>query len=158
MNNSQHKSTEAHRIAKKAIKDKKLITPKNCELCGDTEEIWRKLLPGIRRKFLIPHHWKGYDHPLDVWFVCYSCNALFRGQHNGKADKEEIRRIFEIYTPASKAARLSNLTRDQVNHRIKKGMCPGAKKLSAILDSNSGLRTDPWFIPKSLLPLPEAIQ
>lgn len=153
MNKSPNK---AHAMVKQAIADKTLAIPKRCELCGDVkEDAWTKtlfshLLPN-RRPFIVPHHWKGYDFPLDVWFVCYSCNALLRGYHSGSVSKEQIRKIFTHYVPSAKAARTLGLNNDGVNYKIRKGDYPKSVKLSSLLGINSDLKTDPWMIPKHLI-------
>lgn len=151
------KPSKAHRLVRKAIADKNLIRPKVCELCDDTEIIawsisplFSHLLP-YKRDFIVSHHWKGYDFPLDVWFICHSCNTLLRGYHSGNVSKEQIRDIFSFYVPTSKAARITNTNNDVVNGRIKNGNYPGAQKLSSLLSINIGLKNDPWMIPKHLI-------
>lgn len=61
-----------------------------CEICGTDvskikTEVWHK---GTRHNKLIAHHWRGYGHPLDVWWVCYSCNRRLSG-HDGKMTKQQ---------------------------------------------------------------------
>jgi hypothetical protein len=36
------------------------------------------------------HHWRGYEYPLDVWWVCSSCNRLL-DCHDGSVSLEEAR-------------------------------------------------------------------
>lgn len=38
---------------------------------------------------VVAHHWKGYDYPFDVWFICHSCNTRLRGKHDGVFNLEQ---------------------------------------------------------------------
>lgn len=49
---------------------------------------WRK----PKTLFIVAHHWRGYDYPDDVWWVCYACNYVLQGCHNGAFTLEEARR------------------------------------------------------------------
>ena len=80
-----------------AVESGELIKPKTCELCGcdplaEEVKIWN---PKPKRVGLVAHHWKGYDHPLEVWWVCYPCNRWLIGQHNGKLTKAQTIELFK---------------------------------------------------------------
>ena len=46
-----------------------------CQTCGD-------------KKTLVAHHWNGNENPLDLWFVCHSCNKVLP---NGGLTLEQAR-------------------------------------------------------------------
>lgn len=81
-----HSRSRAMGLVKQAIKSGLLTRPDTCELCNKTPI-------KIKNTPIHAHHWNGYDHPLDVWFSCKSCNGLMIGEqfHNGKVSKEEAR-------------------------------------------------------------------
>lgn len=55
------------------------VTPLDeCQLCDK---------PG----YTVAHHWRGYDYPTDVWWVCNPCNTLLSGKHDGSLTLAEAR-------------------------------------------------------------------
>jgi len=48
---------------------------RECQVCGSQRTLRDRPLSG--------HHWRGYDHPSDVWWVCESCHIRMRSQHIG---------------------------------------------------------------------------
>jgi len=94
--NKRATAKRAHTLVKQAIDDGKLTRPDRCELCGcnaaEWEAIpWRKKLG---RKFRIyAHHWRGYEYPLDVWWVCQPCNWKLRKKHDGMLIKEDAQEL-----------------------------------------------------------------
>ena len=83
----------AHSKVHKAIASGQLIRPSICELCDkdvtkETTQIWHT---GTRHKRLVAHHWRGYDYPFDVWWICSSCNRRLIGRHDGSLTKEQAR-------------------------------------------------------------------
>jgi len=77
-----------------------------CEVCGHTADDIRKsaklsiaLLAGVGSnlyandaplsRIIFGHHWRGYDYPLDVWWVCGSCNLALAGKHDGSLPTPE---------------------------------------------------------------------
>jgi uncharacterized protein YlaI len=59
-----------------------------CQIC-DTERT-------LRDRPLIGHHWRGYDHPADVWWVCDSCHKRLRDaglSHDGDATLDDAKRL-----------------------------------------------------------------
>jgi hypothetical protein len=137
MNLAQHNKQRAYYRTDRAIANEELLMPEACELCGSNHNI-------------MPHHWKGYGHPLDIWFICRSCNNILRGRHDGMISKDAILKVFKDYYPTHIVARLLDLRTGQITWRIGKGIFPGAKKLSEFFPADESVKHDPWFIPKSL--------
>ena len=90
----------AHRLATVAIRNGKLIRPSNCELCGRSDK-----LPKEEERFWIrrsmkhtigAHHWRGYDYPLDVWWVCEQCNRKLGSSHDGSLTHEQARALVAL--------------------------------------------------------------
>lgn len=104
-------ATRAHRRVNLAVKNKSLIAPDSCELCGSSIQYSR-----------VAHHWNGYDNPLDIWWICYQCNAILRGPHfhSGIVTKEEA--ISYINERKSGSVRQENRTkRNAIRKSIKAG-------------------------------------
>ena len=40
----------------------------------------------------VAHHWNGHNHPFDVWWVCFRCNANLK-YHDGSVTLEMAREI-----------------------------------------------------------------
>jgi len=40
---------------------------------------------------LVRHHWNGYDNPNDLWRICYRCNTLLKGKHDGSLTIEQAK-------------------------------------------------------------------
>jgi len=72
-----------------AIETGRLTRPEACELCG--------VSPGKINKRcnarIVAHHWRGYKHPFDVWFICKACNAILKDYHDGSLNKEQARAL-----------------------------------------------------------------
>lgn len=90
---------EALAIYHKALYNKRLTPDESCVICESNEEIRG-------------HHWKGYDFPLDVWWVCRKCNSRLARKHDGSLStpddaRKYIRQVEEQKTVFySVAARL----------------------------------------------------
>lgn len=92
-----------------ALSHGKLRRAEACELCGD------------ENGYIIAHHWRGYDDPLDVWWICRSCNTKLIGQHNGISREEAreyiarraIRRIITAKVSPEVHAKLLELAGDR---------------------------------------------
>lgn len=85
--------TKAGSMIQYATKSGKMKRPDICEVCGcnvvEMNELRNQY--GIAEKVLIlAHHWKGYEYPLDVWWICSRCNALLR-IHDGSLSLEDAR-------------------------------------------------------------------
>ena len=76
--------SKARNEVQKAFRRGDLIRPESCQLCGDTPEKRKKPL-------IVAHHWRGYEYPLDVWWICNSCNVTLRFCHDGTLQKEDAR-------------------------------------------------------------------
>lgn len=86
--------SRAIRIVGEAIRCGELERPDKCELCDRKPG---NKVNGISK--IVAHHWKGYDHPLSVWFICHTCNMRLRGEeyHNGSVSKDEAKKIVIRY-------------------------------------------------------------
>ena len=67
-----------------AIKAGKLTRPDRCAVCT------KKPAPH-KQQAIVAHHWNGYDDPLNVWFVCRSCNLFLIGKHDGSLNLEQAK-------------------------------------------------------------------
>lgn len=87
---------KAYGLLHRAIDHGKLSRPDTCELCNTNVSQPR---PGngfiYTSTKTFAHHWNGYDNPLDIWWVCASCNSKLRGPqyHNGSVTKAQARAI-----------------------------------------------------------------
>lgn len=78
--NKRRPDNPAHRAVRVAIRKGTLIKPEKCSDCG-------------KHGRLHAHHWKGYDNPLDVEWLCASCHASRHGR-GPRARKNEQERIY----------------------------------------------------------------
>jgi hypothetical protein len=94
-NKRRMKAIQAQQQVIKATKNEDLIRPSSCELCGSTPDPIKVCYESgtIFRPAIVAHHWRGYDYPLDVWFICAHCNVKLSGEqfHNGSVSKDEAR-------------------------------------------------------------------
>ncbi len=144
MSNPQR--SEAHRLINRSIKRGKIKRPDKCEICGAKQRVWHSF--SNDEVIIVAHHWRGYDHPLDVWWVCISCNALLRGIHDGSLAKDKFAEIMMNYSPLSRACLKLKIDRQALLAQVKRGKYPGAMQLSELIQSGTSPYTDPWFIPK----------
>lgn len=79
-------SRRANLIVNNAVKDGKLIPLEICEVCGHA--------PHGKRDALEAHHWRGYQYPLDVWWVCRRCNQKLTGIHDGSMTLDQAKEKF----------------------------------------------------------------
>lgn len=80
-------SLRAHGLVNYAVKRNELTRPTECELCD-------YVFPLDGRKhsrYIVAHHYLGYDHPLSIWWVCRMCNSFLRHRHDGSLTKDEAR-------------------------------------------------------------------
>ncbi len=141
--------SEAHRLVNRSIKRGEIKRPSKCEICEAKQRIWHSF--SNDKVIIVAHHWRGYDYPFDIWWVCISCNALLRGVHDGSLAKRNFIRIMKDYLPLSRACLKLGLTRQTLLAQAKRGKYPGAMQLSKLIQSDTSPYTDPWFIPKSLI-------
>lgn len=65
----------------KAIKAGALVRPESCELCDRSKPVSKNVTYGWQREsIIVAHHFKGYGSPLEVWWICQSCNVLLGSQ------------------------------------------------------------------------------
>jgi hypothetical protein len=78
-------AVRAAALVGQALKSGQLVRPMRCELCGVAGGF-----PSETHK-IITHHWNGYGHPLDVWWLCYQCSGKLKGErfHGGTVTKDE---------------------------------------------------------------------
>lgn len=92
---------KASYLVNAAVREGRLQRQDTCELCGCSQQtyaaVWRFF--GINRSpTLVGHHWNGYDHPLDVWWVCRRCNSALVGRHDGSLTIEQAREIVKPFS------------------------------------------------------------
>lgn len=73
----------AYNILHRAVASGKLVKPDKCELCKR----------GCKHIRLSGHHYKGYDHALDVWWICQRCNKLLSHRHDNSLTINQAREI-----------------------------------------------------------------
>jgi len=79
-----------------------LHRPNFCELCGCDMSERNRLRQSFGLNFnakLHGHHWRGYDYPLEVWWVCPTCNHALAGKHDGSLSKEDAKQLVKPYDP-----------------------------------------------------------
>lgn len=72
--------SQAHMKVHQAVKEGRLTPSDACELCSSNGKT-------------VGHHYNGWDKPLDVWYICYSCNSQLRGYHDGSLTQEQAREL-----------------------------------------------------------------
>lgn len=82
-----YKPGQARAITRQAIKDGELTVPDACEVCGYSFVLY------LRASFLVAHHAYGYHKPLEVWFICRSCNRCLEHRHDGSITREQALEI-----------------------------------------------------------------
>lgn len=119
----------------KALESGHLSRPKKCELCGDTpkpSQVKSKNGKTRKRPKIFAHHWNGYNNPLDVWWICQSCNLKLRGQkyHSGQVTKEEAKKIVapKEHVPATQCKAIG-LDGKRCNRLVSRGNYCFAHKL-----------------------------
>lgn len=132
----------SHQVANRAEKKSQLARGKRCEICG-----WVNKDPRMTK--IVFHHWNGHNNPLDVWRVCYSCNRIFHGCHNGELSKDEAIRIMSDYVTASKASKIMGISQSKALKLVHSGAFPGAKRASELMPLNNINSQEPWLIPLS---------
>lgn len=126
----------ARRMVRDAIKRGALVRPSECIQCGCN--------PGQRsdgRSLIHAHHFKGYDYPLDVEWLCVSCHAKEDARANGSANGQSVldnRKVKNILADLAAGATVRGTARNygvhfRTIHRIRSGEC-WAKSLAAASD------------------------
>lgn len=74
----------AIKLVELAIKSGKMTRPDQCQVC--TKKPIDNKVPAI-----VGHHWNGYDDPLNVFWVCRSCNRFLAHKHDGSLNLEQAK-------------------------------------------------------------------
>lgn len=92
----------------------------HCPLCGKDYELSN----------IVPHHWRGYDYPLDVWWICCHCNLRLSHRHDGSLTLEEARQVVKLDRRAREAFVGRNQAPDAVtaSKTQPNGVCPICKR------------------------------
>ena len=84
----QDQKERARRMVRSAVQSGRLVRSKSCEECGCTPTPARNGNPNIHG-----HHHRGYDHPLDVQWLCPKCHFKHdprpKGEEQGRAKLTE---------------------------------------------------------------------
>jgi hypothetical protein len=86
-----HPGEVARDKLRKAVKRGAIIKPTQCALCGNADSL------------IIGHHWRGYEYPYDVWWICPSCNTFKDLRHDGTQSIEQARAIMATIAPFRKS-------------------------------------------------------
>lgn len=100
MNDGYWNEANARIAVTTAVKEGKLDRPDTCELCGRrakdiiAEYDSKYPEPLKNRNYPIEgHHWRGWHHPFDIWWLCHRCNVRLMGIHDGSLTREEARKL-----------------------------------------------------------------
>lgn len=74
----------AIKLVEYAIKRGELVRPEQCEICTSKPIDYQS-------HAIVAHHWKGYDFPLSIWWVCRSCNGIL-DVHDGSLNMEQAKK------------------------------------------------------------------
>ncbi len=72
-----------------AVHRGELTRPTICELCS--VDVTQPSEDEFSHPRIVAHHYRGYDHPLDVWWICARCNRILKGKHDGSLTKDQAR-------------------------------------------------------------------
>lgn len=75
--------SSAIKLVELAIKSGELVRPDQCETCN-------KRPTDNKTRSIVAHHWNGYDDPLNVWWLCRSCNGIL-DVHDGSLNLEQAK-------------------------------------------------------------------
>ena len=111
----------AHTAVNDAIRRGKLVRP---EICQDCKQPGHQFKDG--RAAIQAHHHKGYDHPLDVMWLCMQCHVKYDPRVNGERHgcalltSNEVKQIRMLASqanePASELAKKFGVAHVTVNH------------------------------------------
>lgn len=79
---------------RKEIKAGRIIRPAACSLCGYEGQVFG-------------HHWRGYRYPLDVWWVCVSCNTRLK-VHDGTQSFDQAKQEVRAASPGRRMTKTDN--------------------------------------------------
>lgn len=89
-----------------AVKAGELVRGERCELCGTACKA-------------VAHHHRGYDFPLNVWWICRACNKRLEHEHTGQLSKEqaiELVRVMAGEEYAQHRAEMGEKSRENSEH------------------------------------------
>ena len=77
--------SSAMKFVERAIKNGEMVRPEQCEVCTS--------IPAKHvAHAIVAHHWRGYDFPLSIWWVCRSCNRFLAHKHDGSLNMQEAKK------------------------------------------------------------------
>lgn len=76
--------SSAIKLVELAIKNGELVRPDRCEVCTSKPV-------DFKQHAIVGHHWNGYDDPLNLWWVCRSCNRFLAHKHDGSLNLEQAK-------------------------------------------------------------------
>ena len=87
----------ARQLLRSTVRRGVLKRPDHCELCNLHVPLYNKLrVKGYTPSERIEgHHYAGYDHPLEVWWVCHRCNMRVH-EHDGSLNLVQARMKYGI--------------------------------------------------------------
>lgn len=92
----------ARQAVRRAVKNGALHKPRFCEQCGSQD---KKASDG--RSTIHGHHYKGYEHPLDVQWLCVKCHFTHdlrpSEEDNGRSKLtiDQVQEIRSLYNPTA---------------------------------------------------------
>lgn len=100
MTTEAHKKQKmAHHIVKQAVDEGELTRPSACDLCTFRP----------KNDLIMAHHWQGYDSPLDIIWICRSCNRVLSNKHDGSLTFDEAKDYVLSRKTASKPKRVPRI-------------------------------------------------
>lgn len=76
--------SSAMKLVQMAIESGELTRPERCEICTSKPA-------ECKTQSIVGHHWNGYDDPLNVFWVCRSCNRFLAHKHDGSLNLEQAK-------------------------------------------------------------------
>jgi hypothetical protein len=70
-------------IVRTAVANGSLTRATQCQICN-------KKPTDNKTRSIVAHHWNGYDDPLNVWWLCRSCNGYLEA-HDGSLTQEQAK-------------------------------------------------------------------
>lgn len=94
--------SSAIKFVERAIRAGEMTRADQCEICTSKPTDYK--VPAI-----VAHHFNGYDDPLNIWWVCRSCNGML-DVHDGSLNLEQAKR----YIKKRQLAKLGYLSIEEV--------------------------------------------
>jgi hypothetical protein len=77
--------SSAMKFIERAINNGEMTRPEQCEVCTSVPISYKA-------HAIVAHHWNGYDDPLNIWWVCRSCNRFLAHKHDGSLSIEQAKK------------------------------------------------------------------